>query len=137
MPVQNQLLGIPPGAANVVPFGCFLPGQTGTLACKKGVTPVQTTVNNNVHTINLGIQRDAGEIDYRWTPNPNWDFQAGYTNEHRYGTQEQGFLFSNSTSTPMAAVPMPVDDYTQNASSPGRILRNFAVGHEVERSREV
>jgi MtrB/PioB family decaheme-associated outer membrane protein len=114
-PVQNQLLGIPPGAANVVPFGCYLPGQTGTLACKKGVTPVQTTVNNNVHTINLGIQRDAGEIDYRWTPTPNWDFQAGYTNEHRYGTQEQGFLFSNSTSTPMAAVPAPVDDYTQSA----------------------
>ena len=115
VPVQNQTLGIPPGTTVKQPFGCYLPGQTGTLACKKGVTPVQTTVLGNVHTINLGLQRDAGEIDYRWTPTPNWDFQAGYTNEHRYGTQEQGFLFSSSTTTPMAAVPAPVDDYTQTA----------------------
>jgi len=116
VPVLNQTLGIPPGAPAVQPLGCFLPGQTGKLACKPGVTPVQTTVLENVHRINLGIQRDAGEVDYRWTPTPNWDFQASYSDEHRYGTQEEGMLFSTGTSTPLAQVPMPVDDYTQNAS---------------------
>ena len=30
--------------------------------------------------------------------------------------QEQGFLFSSSTSTPMAQVPMPIDDWTQDAT---------------------
>ena len=83
------------------------------------MTPVQTTVLENVHRINLGIQRDAGEIDYRWTPTPNWDFQASYSDEHRYGTQEEGMLFSTGTSTPLAQVPMPIDDYTQNASISG------------------
>ena len=115
VPVQLQTLGIPPGTTTKQPLGCFLPGQTGTLACAKGVTPVQTTVQENVHQINVGIQRDAGQVDYRWTPTPAWDFQAGYTDEHRYGVQEEGMLFSSSTTTPMAAVPMPVNDYTQNA----------------------
>ena len=115
VPVQLWYPGQTASTATAVPLGCFVPGQTGSLACKKGVSPVQTTVQENVHRINLGIQRDAGEIDYRWTPSPNWDFQAGYTKEHRYGTQEEGMLFSSGTSTPMAAVPMPVDDYTQNA----------------------
>ena len=115
VPVQLQTLGIPPGTTTKPPLGCYLPGQTGTLACAKGVTPVQTTVQENVHQINVGIQRDAGQMDYRWTPTPAWDFQAGYTDEHRYGVQEEGMLFSSSTTTPMAAVPMPVNDYTQNA----------------------
>ena len=115
VPVLNQV----PGGTTTQPLGCFLPGQTGALACKPGVTPVQTTVLDNVHRINLGIQRDAGEIDYRWTPTPNWDFQASYSDEHRYGVQEEGMLFSSSTTTPMAQVPMPVDDYTQNASLAG------------------
>ncbi len=115
VPVINQL----PGTTTNQPLGCFLPGQTGKIACAKGVTPVQTTVLGNVHRINLGIQRDAGEVDYRWTPSPNWDFQASYSDEHRYGVQEEGMLFSTGTATPMAQVPMPVDDYTQNASIMG------------------
>ncbi len=62
--VLNQV----PGGTTKQPLGCFTPGQTGAIACKPGVTPVQTTVLDNVHRINLGIQRDAGEVDYRWTP---------------------------------------------------------------------
>ena len=113
VPVQHQ---IPGASTSFVPFGCFVPGQTGVLACKPGVTPVQTTINDNEHKINLGIERDRKEIDYRWTANEHWDIQVDYSNEHRFGVQEQGFLFSSSTSTPLAQVPMPVDDWTQDAS---------------------
>ena len=80
------------------------------------MTPVATTIAQNEHNIDLGVQRDRGEVDYRWTPSPDWDVNIDYSNEHRYGVQEQGFLFSDSTSTPMAQVAAPVDDTTQDAS---------------------
>lgn len=115
VPVTFQL----PGGTTKQPFGCYLPGQTGTLACGAGITPVATTIANNTSRINLGLQRDRREINYLWHPTPNWDVKVEYSNEHRWGTQEQGFLFSSSTSTPMAAVPAPVDDVTQNASISG------------------
>ena len=116
VPVLNQVARRAPPTSR---SAASCPVRPATIACKKGVTPVQTTVLDNVHRINLGIQRDAGEVDYRWTPSPNWDFQASYSDEHRYGVQEEGMLFSTGTTTPMAAVPMPVDDYTQNASIMG------------------
>ena len=113
LPVQNQ---IPGASTSYVPKGCFVPGQTGVAACAPGVTPVQTTINNSENKINLGLQRDRKEIDYRWTANEHWNIEVDYSIEHRYGVQEQGFLFSSSTSTPLAEVPMPVDDWTQDAS---------------------
>jgi MtrB/PioB family decaheme-associated outer membrane protein len=113
VPVQNQ---IPGASTSYVPKGCFVPGQTGVAACAPGVTPVQTTINNAENKINLGLQRDRKEIDYRWTANEHWNIEVDYSMEHRYGVQEQGFLFSSSTSTPLAEVPMPVDDWTQDAS---------------------
>ena len=122
IPVQNLVSaknGTPINA--FVPNGCLLTAQ-GTVAgpfgvaCKPGVTPVQTTINNNVNRIDLGIQHDRKEIDERWTPNENWDVKVQYSNDHRWGTQEQGFLFSAGTSTPVAQVPMPVNDTTQDAS---------------------
>jgi len=82
VPVQNQI----PGASKTfVPLGCFVPNQTGVLACKPGVTPVQTTINDNEHKINLGIERDRKEIDYRWTANEHWNIEVDYSIEHRYG----------------------------------------------------
>jgi len=117
-PVQNQILG---ASASYVPKGCFLsaqavPGQTTYPACAANVSPVQTTINSAENKINLGLQRDRKEIDYRWTANEHWNIEVDYSAEHRYGVQEQGFLFSSSTSTPLAEVPMPVDDWTQDAS---------------------
>lgn len=98
------------------PYGCFLTSQASNAAVCNGKTPVQTTINNNEHTINLGIQRDRKEIDYRWTANEHWNIEVDYSNEHRFGVQEQGFLFSSSTSTPMAQVAAPIDDRTQDAT---------------------
>ncbi len=112
VPVTNQTLS----GTSYVPKGCLLPGQSGTLACAAGVTPVQTTILNNEHRINLGIMRDSKEANYRWTLDEKWNVSINFSNEHRWGVQEQGVLFSTSTSTPMAAVPMLVDDTTRNTS---------------------
>ncbi len=110
-----------------IPKGCYLPSQLllGPYSANPegcavvggvSVVPVQTTILNNEHGVTLGLQRDRKEIDYRWTPTEDWDIKVEYSNEHRWGLQEQGMLFSSSTSTPMAAVPAPVDDTTQDAS---------------------
>jgi hypothetical protein len=128
-PGANTVLnGLPVNATNPglgytfagQPFGCLLGSQANTAACGNGkggyVTPVQTTILDNEHRINLGIQRDRKEIDYRWTVNEHWNIEVDYSNEHRFGVQEQGFLFSSSTSTPMAQVAAPIDDRTQDAT---------------------
>jgi hypothetical protein len=113
VPVTNQILGATP---TNVPFGCFVPGQTGALACAAGVTPVKTTILNNEKPLTLGIQHDRQEVEYKWTPDGAWTMKVDYSHDHRFGVQEQGFLFSTGTSTPMAQVPMPINDTTDNAS---------------------
>ncbi len=108
--VTNQVTG---AATAYQPFGCYLPGQP---QCVAGVTPVQTTILNNEKPLTLGIQRDRQDAEYKWTPDAAWTIKVDYSHDHRTGVQEQGFLFSSSTSTPMAQVPMPVDDTTDDAS---------------------
>ena len=124
IPVQNQLNGangLPAAAVAFLPRGCLLSAQgpvanASGVACAAGVVPVQTTINNNLSRIDVGIQHDRQEVNERWTPNENWDVKVQFSNDHRWGTQEQGFLFSSGTSTSTAQVPMPVDDVTQDAS---------------------
>ncbi len=116
--VQNGLpynLNTNPALLNYagVPGGCLIPTS---VSCNAGQKSVQQIINENVHTINVGLQRDRKEINYRWTPSEQWDFRANFSSEHRYGNEEQGFLWSTGTSTPMAAVAAPVDDVTNNAS---------------------
>ena len=80
------------------------------------VNNIKQTITNNSNRVTLGITRDNKEVDYRWTPSEHWDVRVNYSNEHRYGLQEQGVVFGGSSSTsPVAAVPMHVDDTTQNA----------------------
>ena len=110
------------------PYGCFLTSQEGTGACNGAQKSIQTTINDNEHKINLGIVRDRKEIDYRWTANEHWNIEVNYSNEHRTGVQEQGFLFSSSTSTPMAQVPMPIDDWTQDATISAEYFNKTAWG---------
>jgi len=111
--VTNQIAG---AATAYQPFGCYLPGQA---QCVAGVTPVQTTILNNEKPLTLGIQRDRQDVEYKWTPDASWTVKVDYSHDHRYGVQEQGFVFSTGTTTPMAAVPMPINDTTDNASISG------------------
>jgi len=114
------------------------PGFTAANACNGALGPVganlsaiqaanaqrcSDTINKYLHTINLGIQRDKGTIEYRSTPSDAWEFNVAYSHEHRYGTQENGI--TSVTGTPAAptvgtnatamAVPTPINDTTQDA----------------------
>ncbi len=64
----------------------------------------------------LGIKRDTGSVQYRWTPTDDWDIKADYSHMQRYGTQVEGIVGFNSSSSGFnpVQVPRPVDDTTQN-----------------------
>ena len=102
IPVQQQVFN----GANVLPNGCFLPGNNGgNPAGCKGLTPALTAITSNLNTTNLGIERDKALVEYRYTPTQEWDVKVSYSHERRRGTQEAGFLFGSAgTSAPMAQV---------------------------------
>ena len=114
IPVQQQVFN----GANVLPNGCFLPGNNGgNPAGCKGLTPALTAITSNLNTTNLGIERDKALVEYRYTPTQEWDVKVSYSHERRRGTQEAGFLFGSAgTSAPMAQVPKPISDSTQDAT---------------------
>lgn len=84
------------------------------------------TINNNLNDFNLGYRRDTGTVNYRWTPNSEWDIKVDYTRIRREGTQSQGALsYQMGTNTPNSTqerngrvileLPKPIADTTHNA----------------------
>ena len=59
----------------------------------------------------IGIQRDTGSVQGRWTPDDAWDIKADYSHLSRTGTQVGG-MFGGVA--PTIQIPKPVDDTTQN-----------------------
>ena len=100
------------GTTALVP--CSLPNQFGV--------PLGTTtsadITANLHTTTLGIQRDSGEVNYRWTPDPNWDVKIDYFQEKREGTQLAGFSTADVGGTTLQ-VPRPISDTTRNVDANG------------------
>jgi MtrB/PioB family decaheme-associated outer membrane protein len=83
-------------------------------------------VNNNLNDFVLGFRRDTATVNYRWTPNSDWDIKADYTRIRREGTQSQGALtYQFGTNTPNSTqerngrvileLPKPIADTTHNA----------------------
>jgi len=76
------------------------------------------SINPFLQTIDLGIRRDTGSGQVRWTPDDAWDLKADYSHMHRSGTQVDGVVGFGNTSTGFGygatQVPRPVDDVTQN-----------------------
>jgi MtrB/PioB family decaheme-associated outer membrane protein len=64
----------------------------------------------------IGIRRDTGAVNYRWTPNDSWDVRADYSHMTRSGTQVDGVtgLVPSSAFGATTQVPRPVSDTTQN-----------------------
>jgi MtrB/PioB family decaheme-associated outer membrane protein len=79
---------------------------------------IPASINPYLHQTDLGIQRDTGSAQYRWTPGDVWDIKADYSHMHRSGTQVDGVVGFGNTSTGFGygatQVPRPVDDVTQN-----------------------
>ena len=66
-----------------------IPGSTAT-ATPAGIALMNAAVAGKFNTIDVGIDRKKGTVAYRWTPDPNWDVRAAYSNEKREGTQIAG-----------------------------------------------
>jgi MtrB/PioB family decaheme-associated outer membrane protein len=93
--------------------------STGTTTAA-AATVCATAIQANLHTINLGIQRDKGTVTYRSTPDDKTEFKVEYSHERRWGNQEQGITSGTSTGTvgPSGTafqVPMPIADTTHDA----------------------
>ena len=68
-----------------------------------------------LYQTDIGIQRDTGSVQYRWTPDDAWDVKADYSHLHRSGTQVDGVVgFGTAFGYGPTQVPRPVDDTTQN-----------------------
>jgi MtrB/PioB family decaheme-associated outer membrane protein len=102
-------------AANAQPTGC---GTLGAAAAAR----VQALINGNVHQTDLGIRRDTGSVEYRYTPNDDWDVRVNYSMLHRTGTQVDGVTFSPGTSGVRVDAARPVDDMTQNYGASGEYV---------------
>jgi MtrB/PioB family decaheme-associated outer membrane protein len=99
-------------------------------AALNGGTPganIQTTLNNSMHTTDIGIRRDTASVEYRYTPTDAWDIRVNYTNLRRTGTQVDGMVMggnsgstTNTTGSVVAVqVPKPVHDTTENYGASG------------------
>jgi MtrB/PioB family decaheme-associated outer membrane protein len=103
------------------------PGGCGTLAGPltnpaSAAAKVQALLNGNLHQTDLGIRRDTGSVEYRYTPNDDWDVRVNYSLTHRWGSQVQGISFSPGTSGVRVDAPKPVDDITQNYGASGEYV---------------
>ena len=125
--VGSTSLTLPPGLSNQMftDAGC-LPGPVG---CGLPIPPanaalVQRDIVNNAYQTDLGIRRDTAAVDYRYTPNDNWDFRANYSHMRRTGTQVDGVIFGPSIFAVRVDAPRPVADTTQNYGASAEYFGN-------------
>jgi MtrB/PioB family decaheme-associated outer membrane protein len=115
--VGSTNLTLPPGLSNQMfnDAGCTPgPAGCGFIIAPANAAKVQQDIQSNTHRTDIGIRRDTVSVDYRYTPNDNWDFRANYSNLRRTGTQVDGVLFSPTIGGVRVEVPKPVADTTQN-----------------------
>lgn len=120
--VGTPQLTPPPGLSNQMfnDAGCT-PGPAG---CGFPISPanaakVQQNIQTNTHLTDIGIRRDTAAVEYRYTPDENWDFRADYSHLRRTGTQVDGIIFSPSLIGVRVDATRPVKDSTQNYGASG------------------
>ena len=133
--VGSNTLTLPAGLSNQLfnAAGCT-PGPAG---CGFTITPanaaqVQQIIQNNTHRTDIGIRRDTASVDYRYTPNDNWDFRANYSHLRRTGTQVDGVIFSPTIGGVRTDVPRPVADTTQNYGASGEYAGTSFWNREIQ-----
>ncbi len=100
------VVGYPSAGANLVTKGNAL----------------NTVINQNLLPTDIGIRRDTASVDYRYTPNDNWDIKANYSNMRRTGSQVDGVLFTATNSGSRVDVAKPIADTTQNFGVNGEYI---------------
>jgi len=132
--LNTNTLWLPPNLAHTLYTTCGQPTTCGVA----NATTAQQIINSNSYVTELGIRRDTGAVEFRWTPTTNWDVNVAYSHMHRWGNQAEGIVFGPGTSNIGAAqVPKPVNDVTQNYSATGEYAGtsfwgqkfNFKVGY--------
>ena len=96
-------------------------------------TTVQSIINANAYQTDIGIRRDTGSVDYRWTPNADWDVKVDYSHMRRTGTQTEGVVFNNTTAAVYAEVAEAGERYDPEFRGERRICRHLLLGQEVQR----
>ena len=91
---------------------------------------MSTIINQNVHPTDVGIVRDTASVDYRYTPNDNWDIKANYSNMRRTGSQVDSVLFTATNNGSRVDVAKPVNDTTQNFGVNGEYVGTSAWGQK-------
>jgi MtrB/PioB family decaheme-associated outer membrane protein len=120
--VGSTSLTLPAGLSNQMftDAGCTPgPAGCGFIISPANAAKVQQDIQSNTHRTDIGIRRDTVSVDYRYTPNDNWDFRANYSNMRRTGTQVDGVLFSPTIGGVRVDTPKPVADTTQNYGASG------------------
>ena len=120
--VGSTSLTLPPGLSNKMftDAGCTPgPAGCGFLISAANAPKVQQDIQSNTHQTDIGIRRDTASVDFRYTPNDNWDFRANYSSTRRTGTQVDGVLFSPTIGGVRVDAPKPVADTTQNYGASG------------------
>ena len=105
---QTPWLGVGTNALTL-PAGCASKANTTALAV---TSPPCLSPN----TFDVGIKRDTGSVNYRWTPTDAWDVKADYSHMRRTGTQVDGIVGMGPAGFPYGPnqVAKPVADTTQN-----------------------
>lgn len=94
---------------------------------------IETYIDNTAPMSNIEMKtlREKASLGYRNTMLDNWDFNFGYSNEHRTGTRPLGIGYGTSLTTaagvPAAPrpssgaieVPQPINDRTQDVNGTG------------------
>ena len=116
------------GVANAFPSGSGA-GAAATASLNKGAA-IAPIINQNLHQTDIGIKRQTGSVDYRYTPTDNWDIRANYAYLERTGTQVDSVIFSPSTTASRVDVPKPVHDNTQTFGVNGEYIGTSAWGQK-------
>ncbi len=122
--IGNQIFNAP----GVAGFGAFNTPPTAGQITK--AANINTIINQSVHPTDVGIRRDTAAVDYRYTPNDNWDITANYSNMRRTGSQIDSVLFTPTNSGARVDVAKPVNDTTQNFGVNGEYIGTSAWGQK-------
>lgn len=89
---------------------------------------IEGFINAAAGSLTLSTLREKAFVDYRYTPESNWEFKVDYSNEHRTGTRPVGINWGfntaavGNTRSGAIEVPQPLDDRTQNVSATAQYL---------------
>ena len=113
-------------------------GTTTLTPCVTGLTAgtlvgQNAAINPCLSQTDIGIRRDTGSVDYRWTPTDAWDIKADYSHMTRKGTQIEGVvgLGTSGSNANAMQVPKPVNDSTQNYGLNGEYAGTSPWGQKI------